>query len=270
MEINLSVIKQKNGKFDIFIAEECSSGCHYSDLTAEEVGKEVQYYIEDLFDNNGDDNDGNDGNPKPTPPSEFKFPDYMNSQPTFSKAVFLADLLKRRIIQYKFCRGCDADYNAVTDFDEIKSEEDAIAAMIAEIKNVESEMNKLYRTDNAYLKSVLAEFASIPPSWDVEDIVSAFDVIDTEVCINDIYGNKFYNEIPLHPVIEKFLDFFAIAEGIDYDKGKKFIISIYDCSDYDIAFNTREEAESFIDANSITPYTLFEDKGGYAIEIRSE
>lgn len=39
--ISVDVQLQPNGRYDLFIATEGSSGCHYRDLTADQIGEEV-------------------------------------------------------------------------------------------------------------------------------------------------------------------------------------------------------------------------------------
>lgn len=46
--ISVDVELQENGKFDIYIATEGSSGEHYPDITADEIGAKVSDLVECL------------------------------------------------------------------------------------------------------------------------------------------------------------------------------------------------------------------------------
>lgn len=44
--LQVDVQIQDNGKFDVYIGSEESSGCHYTDVTAEQIGRLVAEEIE--------------------------------------------------------------------------------------------------------------------------------------------------------------------------------------------------------------------------------
>lgn len=46
--ISVDVELQPNKKFDVYIADDCCSGCHYTDVTPDDIGRMVADYIECL------------------------------------------------------------------------------------------------------------------------------------------------------------------------------------------------------------------------------
>lgn len=96
-----------------------------------------------------------------------------------------------------------------------------------------------------------------------EEDLQFFEDKSMEEWIKPEFSRYYYNELDNNVEVfcEKFEDLLE-----RFTNGNNFIVTVYDLSDEDFYFGTKEEAELFI--NEIdSPWTLFENKETYCIEI---
>lgn len=80
---------------------------------------------------------------------------------------------------------------------------------------------------------------------------------DYEVYTDEYHHRKFWNEIPLPEIAVKIVDAYKALTGLEYKKGKKYSVSIYDLSDDELYFDTKKELDAFLEDEDVAPYTAF-------------
>lgn len=112
------------------------------------------------------------------------------------------------------------------------------------------------RTIWELLEMIKEYYALIPNKEELEEM-------EYEVAKSILHGNAFYNEIDLYEA-NVFLGIFD--EMIAENRGKKYVVDLYDLNGYSLYFDDKENAERFISEYG-SPCTLFLLENNQAIEI---